>query len=226
VTHDKAQHHNPQTPVETVEQKAHVLARLWEIAWRRLRQQGWWRMAQYTWDQWVRMAQGAPPSYFSQITPQVFVGGQHSAKGLELLRKRGVTGVVSLRERFDDREAGLAPEAYLHLPTVDDTPPTLEDLGQGVQFIAGQAAAGGATYVHCMLGVGRSPTLVAAYLVHEGATPAKAWARIRSVRPFVGPTVSQVRRVEEYARSLHNREHDTQADGNQPISMSAKEAKV
>jgi protein-tyrosine phosphatase len=104
-----------------------------------------------------------------------------------------------MRIEFDDQEAGVAPPRYLYLPTVDDTAPSLEHLQQGVAFIEQEIAQGGGVYVHCGSGVGRAPTMAAAYLVRTGLTPEQAWARIRKVRPFIRPTAVQVAQLERFA---------------------------
>jgi protein-tyrosine phosphatase len=104
-----------------------------------------------------------------------------------------------MRDEFDDAEAGIAPERYLFLPTVDDTPPTIAQLCQGVRFIHQEIDSGGEVYVHCMLGVGRSVTMVAAYFVATGMTPTNAWKAIRRRRPFIQPTIGQEARLVEFA---------------------------
>jgi protein-tyrosine phosphatase len=104
-----------------------------------------------------------------------------------------------MRIEFDDQEVDIAPPHYLYLPTVDDTAPSLEDLRRGVTFIEQEVDAGGAVYVHCGSGVGRAPTMAAAYLVHTGLTPDQAWKRIRRVRPFIRPTAVQVAQLEQFA---------------------------
>jgi protein-tyrosine phosphatase len=104
-----------------------------------------------------------------------------------------------MRIEYDDNHAGIAPDAYLHLPTVDDTSPSLAHLRQGVDFITEEIARGGTVYVHCASGVGRAPALAAAYLVSTGIGPDEAWERIRAVRPFVRPTPSQVEQVRRFA---------------------------
>lgn len=169
------------------------------ILGRELRRKGPLVASQYVVDHVVRLSRGAPPQVYSRITPQLHVGGQFTAAGWRRLQKRGVTAVVNLRDEFDDIEAGIAPERYLFLPTVDDTPPTIAQLCQGVRFIHHEIDAGGEVYVHCMLGVGRSATLVAAYLVATGLSPSAAWAKIRRHRPFIQPTVGQEARLAEFA---------------------------
>lgn len=147
-----------------------------------------------------RVFLGASAPRFSRITPELYVGGQHNK--LTRLLQQGITAVVSLRDEFDDHERGLAPQIYLYLPTVDDTPPTLEYLQRGVDFIQQHIQHGEHVYIHCWHGVGRAPTLTAAYLVSTGLTPAQAWKRISTVRPFIRPTQQQQQQVEAFAANL------------------------
>jgi protein-tyrosine phosphatase len=114
---------------------------------------------------------------------------------------RGITAVVNLRIEFDDQEAGIAPPRYLYLPTVDDDAPTMEQLEQGALFIADEAERGGSVFVHCGAGVGRAPSVAAAYLVHTGMSPQEAWACIREARPFIRPTQVQVAQLERFAQT-------------------------
>jgi protein-tyrosine phosphatase len=118
------------------------------------------------------------------------------------MEARGITAVVNLRVEFDDAEAGLAPPRYLHLPTVDDEAPSLEHLSEGVAFMAEEVARGGAVYVHCGSGIGRAPTMAAAYLISTGLTLAQAWAQIRAARPFIRPTEVQIQQIERFADTV------------------------
>jgi protein tyrosine phosphatase (PTP) superfamily phosphohydrolase (DUF442 family) len=180
------------------------LPRVFHILVREIQRKGLWVASHYTIDHMVRLSTGAPPLRYSRITPHLHVGGQYTAAGWRELQTRGVTAVVNMRDEFDDAEAGIAPEQYLFLPTVDDTPPTIAQLCQGVRFIRQQIDAGGEVYVHCMLGVGRSVTMVAAYLVATGMRPARAWQTIRRRRPFIQPTLGQEARLVEFAAQEMN----------------------
>jgi protein-tyrosine phosphatase len=115
------------------------------------------------------------------------------------MEARGVTAVVNLRIEFDDKTAGIAPLRYLHLPTVDDEAPTLDQLRTGVEFIAEETAREGGIYIHCASGVGRAATMAAAYLISRGMSPDQAWMAIRKVRPFVRPTAVQIEQIERFA---------------------------
>ncbi|HEY74088.1 MAG: hypothetical protein B6I35_10585 [Anaerolineaceae bacterium 4572_32.2] len=172
------------------------------ILWGRLTQQGLRVTALWAADHLARIVTGAPIRSVSQITPNLHVGGQYRRRGWPRLAARGVTAVVNLREEFDDAAAGIAPSRYLHLPAVDDHPPTLEQLHAGVTFMEKEIARGGEVYVHCWAGVGRAPTMAAAYLVGAGLTPDQAWASIRAVRPFIRLKPAQVAQVERFAETL------------------------
>lgn len=150
----------------------------------------------------ARMTRGTPIRRFMQIAPGLYVGGQHSRRGLGRLQSFGVTAIVSMRDEYDDHKGRRAPERYLHLPTIDNTPPTLEDLQQGVAFIQEEISKGGSVYIHCRSGVGRAPTMAAAYLVSTGLTTAEAWARIRMARPFIRPNRGQREQLERFAAAL------------------------
>jgi predicted protein tyrosine phosphatase len=165
----------------------------------RIRDQGLRTTFLWAVDHAVRILGGAPIRALSQITPQIHLGGQHNRRGWKTLAARGVTAVVNMRVEYDDLAAGIAPARYLHLPTVDETPPSLAHLEQGVAFVAQEIAAGGVVYVHCASGIGRAATMVAAYLVRQGASPEQAWARIQEVRPFVRPESDQIEQLARFA---------------------------
>ena len=177
------------------------------ILWERLTEQGERVTALWAADHIVRIVTGAPIQSVSEVTPQLHVGGQYRERGWDRMRRRGITAVVNLRIEFDDEAARIAPPRYLYLPTVDDTAPSLEHLREGVAFIAEVIERGGAVYVHCGAGVGRAPTMAAAYLVSTGLTPEEAWAEIRRARPFIRPKPEQVYQVERLATS-HRRTYD------------------
>ncbi len=175
-------------------------AHLVYIVYRRLREHGLRTTLRWIKDKILRRTRGFSPPELSQVAPDLYVGGQHTQRGLENMREAGIGAIVNLREEADDAERGVLLDAYLHLPTTDDHPPTVEDLERGAEFIAEQIEAGRGVYVHCASGVGRAPTMAAAYLVSQGMSPEEAWETIREERPFVRPAPQQVAVVEEFAR--------------------------
>jgi protein-tyrosine phosphatase len=139
----------------------------------------------------------------SPVTPLLFVGGQFRAERWPAIHALGVRAVLSLQGEREDTFAGPPPERTLRLLVADFTPPTLEQLEEGVQFIAASHAAGLPVLVHCHAGVGRAPIQAAAYLVaSERISHRHALGRIRAARPIIGPNAAQVALLHEYEARL------------------------
>lgn len=168
------------------------------LAWR-LRHHGLWVVFTWAWTRIYLWTVGRPVLRYCPITPQVYVGGQMNGRGWRWLAAQGLSADVNMRSEFDDAAHGIAPDAYLWLPTNDDHAPTLEQLHTGVAFIRQIVEQGGKVYVHCGSGVGRAPTMAAAYLVSTGLSADQAWALIRKTRPFIKPTQPQLAALEQFA---------------------------
>jgi len=188
---------------------AYVLDRVWKapgILVSRLWKYGPWQTWLWLYEKIARIQIGVSPIETTRVTPHVFVGGQQYRRGLEALRQMGISATVSLRQEADDTAKGVAMEQHLWLPTPDDDAPTLAQLAQGVAFIREAVKAGRGVYIHCAQGVGRAPTMAAAYLISEGHSPESALAAIRKVRPFITPTRVQLRRLMEWAEGQRMKE--------------------
>jgi len=173
------------------------------IVTNRLRTQGLRTTLAWLYGRGVPKLTGVPLLRFSQITPQVLVGGQYRGRGKRKLEALGITGVVNLRAESDDAARGLALAEYCYLPTVDDGAPTLEHLAEGAAFIGRVTRNGGKVYIHCAGGVGRAPTMAAAYFITQGMTLDEALALIRRTRPFIRimpPQMAQLQRFEAQQR--------------------------
>jgi protein-tyrosine phosphatase len=118
---------------------------------------------------------------YSQVTPELAVGGAFKTSQIRLLKARGVCAVVDCRlEALDDRaalaEAGLD---FLHLPTPDRYGFTYDQLHAGVDWILSRA---GTTFIHCEHGVGRGPLMTCAVLVAQGYSAPDALRIVRTAR--------------------------------------------
>ncbi|MCE5219618.1 dual specificity protein phosphatase family protein [bacterium] len=134
----------------------------------------------------------------SQITEQIWCGGELGPGDWEALYAQGVRVDLSLQEEKRDDFGGLSPEAELWLPATDWYMPSLDQLLLATQFISSAVALGKKIVVHCKLGVGRAPLTVACYLVTQGLRTRDALEYMRERRPLVEPNRGQVQVVEEF----------------------------
>lgn len=176
------------------------------ILYRRLRDQGLRTTLVWVYGRGVSKLTGVPLLQYSRVTPQLYVGPQFNARGKRHLEAHGISASVNLRIEYDDAAHGLALAHYLYLPVVDDAAPTIEQFERGAAFIRAQIAAGRSVYIHCAGGVGRAPTVAAAYLLSTGKTLDEALAAIRRVRPFITITPPQMEQLRTYAARLNEPE--------------------
>lgn len=183
----------------------HTLARLGRLLFKpvrivthRVRTQGLTTTVQWLWGRGLARLTGALVLSHSRITPELYVGPQYGKIGKQQLERAGITGDVNMRVEFDDAAHGLALAEYCHLPTVDETPPSLEHLHTGAQFIARVISGGGKVYIHCAGGVGRAPTMAIAYFITQGMALDDAVALVRDGRPYVDMLPPQMARLREF----------------------------
>jgi predicted protein tyrosine phosphatase len=168
------------------------------IVWQRLRTHGLRTTLVWVYGRGLPKLTGVPLMRFSTITPEVHVGPQYGQRGKRALEKLGIRAGVNLRIEFDDAAHGLALANYCHLPTVDDAAPTIAHLEEGVAFMQQMIDAGEQVYIHCAGGVGRAPTMAAAYFISQGMTLDEALALIRKTRPFILITPPQLARLRAF----------------------------
>ena len=101
---------------------------------------------------------------------------------LAALRRMGVTTLITLTERDLPQEPlrrhGLA---NLHLPIYDREPPTVAQIQMLLKRMEMLLAQGQVLAVHCLAGLGRTGTVLAAWLVREGLTATEALRRVRLI---------------------------------------------
>jgi atypical dual specificity phosphatase len=105
-------------------------------------------------------------------------------------------------------ESTLNLEAYVeagfdthHFPVEDFTAPTLDQIADACDIIENALSRGGRVLVHCNAGIGRTGTILACFLAHQGVDPAAAVRRIRKERPLSLETRDQVIVVTKYFES-------------------------
>jgi protein-tyrosine phosphatase len=141
---------------------------------------------------------------YTYITDQILVGSSscdESNQNMQCseLKNLGVMADIDLRAEYRDLPEGVT--AHLWLPVVDTRAPTLEQTKVGIEFMNSVIVMGKKVYVHCQQGQGRSPALVAAYLIiKEGKTFADAEKLLQSKRPQVNFSQKQ----QEYLIQVEN----------------------
>jgi atypical dual specificity phosphatase len=119
---------------------------------------------------------------------------------LAWLRGRGIGAVLSLTETPLTEGALTRHDLEgLHLPVDDLTAPTPEQLDRALGFIDRQRAHGRAVAVHCLVGQGRTGTVLAAYLIRGGLSPEQALRELRALSPGAVGSPEQERALRAFA---------------------------
>lgn len=147
-----------------------------------------------------RKLTGLPQLKRSQITHELFLGGQYGIRAISTMQKIGITGIINMRTRsLDDKKLG-EHFSILNLPTPDFHAPSIDQLQNGVAFIQTHLEQNGKVYIHCRLGEGRGPTMVIAYLLARGMTYEDALTSVKKVRPFIGLSRVQIEQLHSFAK--------------------------
>lgn len=119
---------------------------------------------------------------------------------LDQLHRAGIRAVVSLLNLPQDADVyESAGFNFLCLPIPDGHAPSTEQAVGFVRFVTQQLAAERPVAVHCHAGLGRTGTMLAAYLIHRGETAEAAIRRVREAEPAAIETPLQVQFLHEFA---------------------------
>ena len=141
----------------------------------------------------------------NQITENLFIGDFPSACNRDELIKLGITHVVTAIVGVPE----MFPENFKY-KLVDVCDNTSTDLYKYFddcsQFIDEAIKNGGKVYVHCMAGISRSCTILAAYLIYaRKCNEEEAIALIKEKRSCVNPNVGFRHQLKLYAEYIKNK---------------------
>jgi len=129
-------------------------------------------------------------------------GGDWLHDEILALKRSGISILVSLLTPEEEELLGLEQEGelarreglqFVAHPVPDrDVPPSPRETWALARTLADRFAAGSQIAVHCRMGIGRSPLLLACILVTTGLRPHQAWELIGDARGCVVPdTIEQ-----------------------------------
>ncbi|MDP3964821.1 MAG: dual specificity protein phosphatase [bacterium] len=141
---------------------------------------------------------------YTQVTRYIYISTTlYSSDDMQKVLNLGIRADVDLELEKMDRPKSLT--AYLWLPVKDFEAPSMEQFYLGVDFIDQLVRRKIKTLVHCNVGFGRAPTLVAAYLVAiKGKSLKKTITMISHKRPGVSPNRNQLEAIKKFVRSFRN----------------------
>jgi len=122
---------------------------------------------------------------------------------LPLMYSVGVRAVVCLLNIPSDAPVfEIAGFEFRCWPMLDGLPPTLEQVREFVDFVRACRSRKLPVATFCQAGLGRTGTMLACFLVHEGKTAHDAISLVRAKQPAAVETQRQILFVEQLERAL------------------------
>lgn len=138
----------------------------------------------------------------SWITKDLAVGfAPMSHVDLDSIKQQGIDAIVNLCAEFSDLheiEASSGFEVY-YLPIWDESVPDMEEMEKGLAWLDEAIYLGKKVLVHCRFGIGRTGTLVTAYMIRKGLGLKKASKRLKATSANPS-TYSQWKLVKKYGK--------------------------
>lgn len=143
----------------------------------------------------------------SQITENIYLGSDLCSPQVCKLhepefKKLGVTVEISLTAELKDTPTDNVV-IYCWIPVIDEQAPSDDQFNLGTSVINEAVLQGRKAYIHCKLGHGRSPTMLAAYFIRfQGKTMDEALLLIKQQRPEAHPNDEQIEALRKYENKL------------------------
>lgn len=113
-----------------------------------------------------------------------------SVENIVSLKEQGIHAIVTLTEHPLTVQKALPPEVLaeiglelLHVPVVDQHPPTRAQVEQVARFVERMKSDAKAVYLHCHAGVGRTGTMAHAIYLLGGMNFDAVKDKIKATRP-------------------------------------------
>ena len=131
------------------------------------------------------MSAGTHAHPVTWVTDHLAVGpAPMSFAALDDLHGQGVGAILNLCAEFTDLhgiEAEHGFEVY-HLPIEDEEAPDLAELDKALDWLDEAIYLGKKVFIHCRHGIGRTGTVLNAYILRRGLGHRRAWLTLRPLR--------------------------------------------
>jgi protein-tyrosine phosphatase len=147
-----------------------------------------------------------PPGASVIVPGELYIGGRPSEGLLAPLQAAGVSAILSLQEEHEAPPPTARARQELlweRVPLADSQAEVAigqQGLARAVETLQRWRADGQQVYLHCQHGVGRAPTVAAAYLIAEhGLSLGDAVTRVKRARPAANFSAQQLGALSAYA---------------------------
>ena len=138
------------------------------------------------------------------ITPQVAIGyAPHSDADIDDLKDQGISAVLNLcAECYDLHEIEVAAGLDVHwLPVADEDAPEQGAAQKALSWMDSKVEEGKKVLVHCRFGIGRTGTLIVAWLLKQGCALDDALEMLRHT-PAEPKSRDQWEFIDAYSRAI------------------------
>jgi atypical dual specificity phosphatase len=146
------------------------------------------------------------PARFSWLIKSKVAGCARPENETQLrwLWNKGLRAIVCLNmERpLNDEQVKNLGFGYVFVPVRDFSAPTIEDMVEFVNFVDRMLEKGNPVVVCCGAGIGRTGTMLAAYMVSKCYSPEKALEEVREKRGIGVESYVQREAIFRYARFI------------------------
>lgn len=142
---------------------------------------------------------------YSKIEEQIYIGSDLCRGGVcpihgEEFEELGVGVEINLSAERNEKPPDFV-KSYTWLPVVDGYSPDQTQLDIGTSVVNDAIEAGEVVYTHCKNGHGRSPTLVAAYLIrYRGMGVEEATELLKEKRPEIHIEEDQFKELRKFEK--------------------------
>lgn len=119
---------------------------------------------------WKRYRKKTSEPIFEKVREGLYLGARIKNRDLKLVKEHRICAVLDMVAEFEAPSKLRESQdlAYIAIPVLDGSIPTIAQLEKGAQFLARSVENNAPALVHCTFGHGRSATMAAAALIRMG----------------------------------------------------------